>query len=157
MRRIWKIRRIFFAIRRTILENVFIFAKTTTMNKIREYCNSKLKLEDEYREIFGKELPRGKMFCPFHDNKETPAAKRYDNSIVCFSCNKTYRVYDLLCKYNYGKVRSIMENVVIDDSELQSEQPKKNVYEVVGIDRDSTIGVELKKLDDIWQRKRNLG
>lgn len=86
------------------------------MNKVAEYINNNLRIEDEYRRIFGRSMPTGKFFCPFHVNTNTPAAKHYFNGIKCFSCNKFYTVYDLLMAYDKGRIDEVKGSVVIKDS-----------------------------------------
>lgn len=69
--------------------------------KLAQYVNQNFSFVEEYKRIFGKVPPTGKMFCPFHDNKNTPAAKIYDNSLKCFGvCGRMFSVYDLLVKFD---------------------------------------------------------
>jgi len=84
------------------------------MGKIHEYLNETLDIRKEYKEIFGHDPAFGKIFCPFHINKNSPAAKIYGNVIRCFSCNKSFTVYDLLYKYNPKKIELIKETVLMD-------------------------------------------
>lgn len=59
-------------------------------------------------EVAGVSLPRGAysqpIICPFHDDHR-PSAKVYidSNHIRCFTENKTYRSFDLLCKVHPKK------------------------------------------------------
>lgn len=113
------------------------------MNKVINYINTNLSIDDEYYDIFGKQIPQGKMFCPFHDNINTPAAKRYGNVIHCFSCNKTYSVYDLLRKYHPERITEIKSSLIIDDVEDYS---KKSDYLVKQIDRSKSIDVIIRSI-----------
>lgn len=61
---------------------------------------SQLSFADEYVAIFGHRPPQGKMYCCFHSNTDTPAAKIYGNSLKCFSCQRTYTTFDLLRVHN---------------------------------------------------------
>jgi len=38
------------------------------MGKLIDYINKNLSLEDEYKMIFGREIPSGKFICPKHLN-----------------------------------------------------------------------------------------
>lgn len=97
------------------------------MNKVAEYINNNLRIEDEYRRIFGRSMPTGKFFCPFHVNTNTPAAKHYFNGIKCFSCNKFYTVYDLLYAYDKQRIEDIKGSVVIKESQDVRTTNQQNV------------------------------
>lgn len=97
------------------------------MSKVADYINNNLKIEDEYKRIFGKNMPNGKFFCPFHANTNTPAAKHYFNGIKCFSCNKFYTVYDLLYAYDKKRIEDIKSSVVIKDFENVRPTNEQNV------------------------------
>jgi len=106
------------------------------MNKVRNYIDTNFDIQEEYFAIFNKSVPIGKMFCPFHVNNNTPAAKRYDNHIHCFSCNRSYGVYDLLNKYNPNRIKEISSSQIFDSLKpvLNSEKPVR-----VNIDRTKSI------------------
>lgn len=107
--------------------------------KLAYYCNNNLSLEEEYVDIFDKRLPEGKMFCPFHDNTNTPAAKRYGNFIKCFSCGKTYGVYDLLYEFNPGRLAQIEMSINLDKIEMHTRKQKSKKFKVHGIDRSRSM------------------
>lgn len=85
------------------------------MNKLANYVNNTLDIRAEYERIFQKKIPSGKMFCPFHNNVNTPAAKCYGNVIHCFVCDKSYTVYDLLSMYDSSYLKTINETVILAD------------------------------------------
>lgn len=85
-----------------------------------------LPLSEEYQRIFGEPLPRGKMFCPFHENTNTPAAKVYGNVIKCFSCNRVYTTFDLLMRYDRERITQISRTVF--PKTFERELPKKVTY-----------------------------
>lgn len=84
------------------------------MGKVSDYINENIDIRVAYEEIFGKKPHTGKIYCVFHDNRNTPAAKIYGNIIRCFSCNRSFTTYDLLKKYNPSKITEIAETVLID-------------------------------------------
>lgn len=84
------------------------------LHSFKEYVNGTLSIDAEYKRIFGKNLPSGKFFCPFHVNTNTPAAKRYFNGIKCFSCNRFYTVYDLLFAYDKKRLEDLKGSMVIE-------------------------------------------
>jgi hypothetical protein len=92
-----------------------------------DYVNGTLSIDTEYRRIFGKNIPSGKFFCPFHVNTNTPAAKRYFNGIKCFSCNRFYTVYDLLYAYDRKRLDDLKGSAVIEPVERQDRQPQKRI------------------------------
>ena len=49
----------------------------------------------------------GVCFCPFHYNRNTPSAKVYEDSLYCFSENRSFRVSSL---FDYGLVSDTIQN-----------------------------------------------
>lgn len=88
-----------------------------------EYVNN-LSIWEEYRNTFGRSLPAGKFFCPFHTNVNTPAAKVYGNHIKCFSCNRNYTVFDLLRTFNPSRLDSLSKSVVAGPDKSQFRPPR---------------------------------
>ena len=81
--------------------------------RLAEYVNSNFSFADEWVRIFGKELPTGNVFCPFHENTNTPAAKVYGNGLKCFSCQRYYSVYDLLRKFDPEKLVRLNRSILL--------------------------------------------
>lgn len=88
-----------------------------------EYVNN-LSIWEEYRNTFGRSLPAGKLFCPFHTNVNTPAAKVYGNHIKCFSCNRNYTVFDLLRTFNPSRLDSLSKSIVAGPDKSQFRLPR---------------------------------
>ena len=104
------------------------------MGKIIDYINNNLDIDQEYQRIFSRKIPTGKMYCLWHDNTNTPAAKRYGNVIHCFSCGKNYTVYDLLKKYDPKRIEEIKSSIIIDTTQQSREKVPR-----VEIDRSQSI------------------
>lgn len=100
------------------------------LHSFKDYVNGTLSIDTEYRRIFGKNLPSGKFFCPFHVNTNTPAAKRYFNGIKCFSCNRFYTVYDLLFAYDKKRLDDLKGSMVIEPVKQTTLQQQKRVKTV---------------------------
>ena len=49
----------------------------------------------------------GVCFCPFHYNKNTPSAKVYEDSLYCFSENRSFKVSSL---FEYELVQDTLQN-----------------------------------------------
>lgn len=80
---------------------------------VRDYINSAVSLKDAWYESFGEKLPYGKCYCPFHDNTDSPAAKVYDNKMVCFgACQRSYFPYDFLIKFRPDLLRTYSAHVL---------------------------------------------
>lgn len=92
-------------------------------NKVKSYINSKYNFGEEYREIFGEELRAGSVYCPFHSNTDTKAARYFEdtNSVYCFSCQRKYSVFDLLMRFNRQKVEFITENIIVPEISMEDE------------------------------------
>ena len=88
------------------------------MVKIIDYINNNLDIDQEYQRIFGRKIPTGKMYCLWHDNTNTPAAKRYGNVIHCFSCGRNYTVYDLLKKFDPKRIEEIKGTIILNDRRI---------------------------------------
>lgn len=113
------------------------------MSKVSEHINKTLDIAEEYYAIFGKPIPPGKMYCCFHDNKNTPAAKRYGNVIHCFSCGKSYTVYDLLSRFNPSRIEEIKSSVLLEDVNISKPQ---TLLRRITIDRNKSIEEILKQI-----------
>lgn len=100
------------------------------LHSFRDYVNGTLNIDTEYRRIFGRDIPSGKFFCPFHVNTNTPAAKRYFNGIKCFSCNRFYTVYDLLYTFDRKRLDDIKGSMVIEPLKQSTLQQQKRVKTV---------------------------
>lgn len=84
------------------------------MSKIvRDYVNGIFPMRVVWSECFNTKLPYGKCLCPFHDNTDSPAAKVYDNRLVCFgACQRTYYPYDFLKKFRPDLIKSHAAHVL---------------------------------------------
>ena len=100
------------------------------LHSFKDYVNGTLNIDTEYKRIFGRDIPSGKFFCPFHVNTNTPAAKRYFNGIKCFSCNRFYTVYDLLYAYDKKRLDDLKGSVVIEPAKQTTLQQQKRVKTV---------------------------
>lgn len=74
-----------------------------------------VSFSDAYYFVFDKHLGYGKVFCPFHPNEHTPAAKVYDNKLYCFVCRRLYSSYDLLKKFAPQKLNELMRTSVLSN------------------------------------------
>lgn len=81
--------------------------------RLAGYVNNHLSFADEWYRIFGSALPHGNVYCPFHHNTDTPAAKAYGNGLKCFGCRRFYTVFDLLNKFDEDKLREIKTTVIL--------------------------------------------
>ena len=63
------------------------------------------------------------MFCPFHSNTNSPAAKLYGNSMKCFSYARWYNVSDLLKTFNLEKYESIKTSKLITRNRVDCNKP----------------------------------
>lgn len=108
------------------------------LSSFRDYVNGTLSIDDEYRRIFGRDIPTGQFFCPFHVNVNTPAAKRYFNGIKCFSCNRFYTVYDLLNVYDKKRLEDLKGSMIIEPIKTVTLQQQKRI-KVIDYDPDNEI------------------
>lgn len=103
-----------------------------------------LSIQDEYRNTFGEDIPRGKFFCPWHYNVNTPAAKVYNNRIKCFSCNRSYSTFDLLRDFNPERLSELQKRVTPTPSFEVTVRPRRiEVPSLEELDLSSGITVDL--------------
>lgn len=106
------------------------------MGRVKDYIDG-MSFADEYYRVFGRKV-YGHIYCPFHKNDNTPAAKYYEdtNNCYCFVCKRFYGTYDLMKSYEPERIEEIKGSIVIDDV------PKVSVSVgsyFVDIDRDDSI------------------
>lgn len=87
------------------------------MNKsVIRFINENLVFTEEWENIFGREPNLGNVYCPFHNNKDTPAAKIYGNHLHCFSCQRNFSVYDLLNKFDPERIKEVTRSIIISNT-----------------------------------------
>lgn len=63
---------------------------------------------------WAREESSRKCFCPFHSDN-SPSAYLNDNTIYCFACNKTFKLYDFKREFgvrlDYVKTSSLLEGM----------------------------------------------
>lgn len=103
-----------------------------------------LSIQEEYHNTFGEDIPRGKFFCPWHYNVNTPAAKVYNNRIKCFSCNRSYSTFDLLRDFNPERLSELQKRVTPTPSfEVTVRHHRIEVPPLEELDLSSGITVDL--------------
>lgn len=102
---------------------------TTSYNPlvIKEIVNKNFTFADLSKKFEGVDSSTGNIFCPFHENHSTPAAKMYWNEnrgiwiIHCFGeCHRNFTAYDyverILCE-KYQKYQSPLHFLKVKMSE----------------------------------------
>lgn len=128
------------------------------LHSFKEYVNATLSIDAEYKRIFGREIPSGRFFCPFHVNVNTPAAKRYFNGIKCFSCNRFYTVYDLLYAYDKKRLEELKGSMIIEPIKSTTLQTQRRIKVIQYNDDDSIKNIltqilEANEIDAIQQHQ----
>lgn len=117
-----------------------------TYGALINYINEKLDIGVEYQRVFGRQMPNGKFFCPFHHNTNTPAAKRYFNGIKCFSCDKFYTVYDFLKQFNPRRIDEIAGSAVLPNTNNITFVSNKDKINIVKYDDNDNIKSIIDKI-----------
>lgn len=87
------------------------------MATLREIVNSQVTIREAFYLATGRQAPSGKCFCPFHDNHNTPAAKVYQDRMVCFGeCQRGYDSYDFLRRFRSDLINQIKTSHVYDST-----------------------------------------
>lgn len=90
--------------------------------RVIKYINDNLSLDEEWYRVFGTTIPEGKIFCPFHQNVNTPSAKRYGNGIKCFGyCQHYYTLYEFLKKFNPDRIEEIKKTVILPEVQQKND------------------------------------
>ena len=118
----------------------------TQRNKliIKKIINANFTFSDLSRRFEGVDSSTGNIYCPFHDNTHSPAAKMYWDEtneiwiIHCFGeCHRNFTTYDyvnlILCR-RYEQYKNPLEflkkNMNITDLKVQIDYYKKNLNEL---------------------------
>ena len=122
-----------------------------------QWINRNLPLKDFLDEL-NVEIPQnGVIFCPWHDNKETPAAKYYSdsNKVWCFADQKMYGAYDAmkLLGFDEDKIKSYVPE---DISGFEEEKVVMKMP-VVSLDLKQLPFPEyLHALNSLWVNRSNV-
>lgn len=118
---------------------------------LREVINRNFTFADLSKRFEGVDSSTGNIFCPFHDNTETPAAKMYWDEereiwiLHCFGeCHRNYTAYDyvnlILCN-KYGRYSSPYEFLKLRmpqsqlGSQLEIQQKRVASMEATSMDK----------------------
>lgn len=92
--------------------------KKFTVRSVKEVLNSNFTFADLSPRFVNVDSTTGNIFCPFHENHETPAAKMYWNEpkqiwvLHCFACHRNYTAFDyvniILCD-RYKRYKNPLE------------------------------------------------
>lgn len=112
---------------------------------IREVINQKFSIREAYYLSTGHYPPEGKCFCPFHDNHRTPAAKVYQQHLICFGkCNRKYDAYDFLSRFRPDLVQGVKSEAVW--SERPSRKEVRKLPSLKGLTLNQVIKIMLHEV-----------
>lgn len=84
--------------------------------KLINYCNEHYDIKELYQAVTGRVPGHGKIYCCFHSNTNTPAAKIYDNKMKCFGeCNRLFGCYDFLKEFFPEELEKIKRSIIIPE------------------------------------------
>jgi hypothetical protein len=129
-----------------------------------EWINNNVGIED-YLEELGVNIPaNGKVFCPFHYNVNTPAAKVYDKDgkqcLYCYTERRFYGTFDVMRKLGYPdeKIHEIVPReywyTMIDEQKVNDIKVPE-IPESIYADS-SNVFTLLNKLDTLWENADNV-
>lgn len=86
-------------------------------HKIIDYINEHYDVRALYQEVTGRTPGNAKIYCPFHDNHNTPAAKIYGNSMKCFGeCNRMFSPYDFIKRFFPEEIDKIKQKILVPET-----------------------------------------
>lgn len=84
---------------------------------IKEKVNNKFTAPEAWHIAFGSSPSSGKVFCPFHQNTRTPAAKLYNSHLYCFGeCNRAYTAYDILKQFAPEFLKRLVSTEILENT-----------------------------------------
>lgn len=129
--------------------------------KQKQWLNINIPIVDCLDEE-GVKIPRnGKIYCPFHINTNTPAAKVFEdrNSIYCFTERRHFNVFDLLYKrYEEGKIteedilRRIPQNIEFNDT-VEKEITIPKISNDIRVTYKNSFFEYINLLDNLWNKQ----
>ena len=123
---------------------------------IDKYCTFSYLLQySDYGNYKNLHCYSGTMFCPFHDNFDTPSARLYQKTesqeceqIYCFSENRLYRPHD--CCKDYSNLIKYDTNTVFSVIWSHLSETEKKMFDT----ENSIGGSVLFGYDDLFKKYR---
>lgn len=127
--------------------------KMVSKRTVRAIINNNFTFGDLSPRFKNVDSSTGNIFCPFHENHSTPAAKMYWNEahqiwvLHCFGqCHRNFTAYDyvdlILCE-KYGKYKSPLEflkkNMVLSDLYVQIDTCEREREDQVDIETSAKV------------------
>lgn len=125
------------------------------------WLNKNVDMVPFLEELGVKVPPNGVMFCCFHENTETPAAKYFEdtNKVFCFSESKLFGTYEVmkLLKYSNDKIKTYIDYSALEDFEVDFSVMK---FPVVDDETkalaEKNIFDYLDKLNHLWKNREDV-
>ncbi len=126
--------------------------------------NDRVNMQD-FLQLADVEISRnGMLYCPFHPNENTKAAKYFSdsNKVWCYAEQKMYGTYDVLNKllqWDDAKIIAMLPPDVFKDLEFSTEKVKIPVVDEVTLEDFKDTGdifEYLKWMGKYWQIKDKL-
>lgn len=133
---------------------------------IREVINRNFTFADLSPKFKGVDSSTGNIFCPFHENYETPAAKMYFNEnrniwvIHCFGeCHRNFTAYDyvdlILC-LKYQKYDSPLDFLKQNMSEQELKRQLKNCEKFVSENESNSYMEKVDYINTVFAQYDNV-
>lgn len=133
---------------------------------IKEVINRNFTFADLSPKFKGVDSSTGNIFCPFHENHETPAAKMYYNEnrniwvIHCFGeCHRNFTAYDyvdlILC-LKYQKYISPLEFLKQNMAEQELKRQLKNCEKFVAENESNSYTEKVDYINTVFAKYDNV-
>lgn len=97
-------------------------------HKLIDYINDNYSIVEELQNYTSFRPSQGKVFCPFHHNVNTPAAKLYNNRLKCFGeCNRMFGVYDVWKRWDPKRIDEVKSKVFVPTAPIEKSSSMKKV------------------------------
>ena len=133
---------------------------------VKEVINRNFTFADLSPKFKGVDSSTGNIFCPFHENHETPAAKMYYNEnrniwvIHCFGeCHRNFTAYDyvdlILC-LKYQKYTSPLEFLKHNMAEQELKRQLKNCEKFVAENESNSYTEKVDYINTVFAQYDNV-
>ena len=133
---------------------------------IREVINQNFTFADLSKRFKNVDESTGNIYCPFHENHETPAAKMYWNDekgiwiIHCFGqCHRNFTAYDyvdlILCE-KYQKYKSPLHFLIINMPEASLGMQLEMYQQQVNLNISSSLDKKRDYINNLFEESESI-
>lgn len=140
--------------------------KTYSIGVIKKVINDNFTFADLSKRFVGVDSSTGNIYCPFHENHDTPAAKMYWDEeheiwiLHCFGeCHRNYTAYDyvnlILCE-KYQKYNNPFQFLTSNIPEAQLSMTLDNYQKQLNLNLSTSLEEKRNYIDNVFAETGNI-